>query len=173
MPKQATEKENETPKPATPVTRLKERLRRWRADIIKVVGAVLVGICAMGVWLHPPLLSATFPHVTYSIHGKTYDDAQLYRVLSMPTRYYVQLPQKLPEGYHDWFVVDCRREVVAMMTNAPQPSVFGPRFIRRGSPLGLDLEFRKMDRSEWRIKFAEHAVVFSNTTVTVRLDSEK
>ena len=173
MAQHATDKETQPGKPAALVTRLRERLRRWRADIIKVGGAVIVGTCAMVVWVHPPLLSSTFPHVTYSVHGKTYDDARLYRVLSMPTRYYVQLPQKLPEGYHDWFVVDCRREVVAMVTNAPQPSVFGPRFIRRGSPLGLDLEFRKMDRSEWRIRFAEHAVVFSNTTVTVRLDSEK
>lgn len=173
MAQHATDKETQPEKPAAPVTRLRERLRRWRADIIKVAGAVIVGTCALVVWVHPPLLSATFPHVTYSVHGKTYDDARLYRVLSMPTRYYVQLPQKLPEGYHDWFVVDCRREVVAMMTNAPQSSVFGPYFIQRGSPLGLDLEFRKMDRSEWRIRFAEHAVVFSNTTVTVRLDSEK
>ena len=45
--------------------------------------------------------------------------------------------------------------------------------IRRSEPLGMDLEFRKLDGSEWRIAFLEDAIVFSNALLTVRLDTRQ
>jgi len=37
----------------------------------------------------------------------------------------------------------------------------------------MDLEFRKLDGSEWRIAFLEDAIVFSNALLAVRLDTRQ
>jgi hypothetical protein len=68
--------------------------------------------------------------------------------------------------------VDRRREVVAL-TEAPRHRALGLQAIRRSDPLGLDLEFRKLDGSEWQIAFLDDAIVFSNTLLTVRLDTQQ
>ena len=145
--------------------------RRWLPDLIKVALALVVIGVAAAIWYQPPLVKARFPYVSYVFRGQRAEDAALFRPLAMPTRYYVALPARLA-GRYQWFAVDRRREVVAL-TEAPRHRVLGHPAIRRSEPLGMDLEFRKLDGSEWRIAFLDDAIVFSNALLTVRLDTRQ
>ena len=145
-------------------------LRTW-ADLIKVACALVVIFLAIAIWFQPPLMRSDFPYVAYRFQGATARDARLYRPLAMPTRYYVELPQVLA-GRYKWFAIDRRREVVTL-AEAPTRQVLGWPVIRRGDALGLDLEFRKLDGSEWQVFFLEKAIVFSNAVLSVRLDAQE
>lgn len=147
----------------------KSRLRRLLPDLIKALLALAVIALAVAIWFKPPLVRISFPYVTYRFGGKTYTDATLYRPLAMPTRYYVQLPRQLA-GRYTWFAVDRRREVAAL-AEAPTHLFFGQSAIKRSDPLGLDLEFRKLDHSEWQVHFFEDAIVFSNSVLSISLDT--
>ena len=147
------------------------RLRRWMPDLIKVALALAVIGFAAAIWYKPPLIRAGFPYVSYLFKGQRASDVVLYRPLAMPTRYYIALPRKLA-GRYEWFAVDRRREVVAL-TDAPQYRALGRPAIKRSDPLGLDLEFRKLDGSEWQIHFFEDSIVFSNALLTVRMDTKE
>jgi hypothetical protein len=147
---------------------------RWRhclSDLVKAALALAVIAVAAVIWYEPPLVAAEFPQLSYTVNGQRFEDAVLYRPLAMPTRYYVVLPRKLEDRYA-WFAVDRRREVVALV-EAPQRTLMGRRSIRRSDPLGMDLEFRKLDGSEWRIAFLKDAIVFSNAVLAVRLDAQR
>ena len=131
----------------------------------------LVVICiAAAIWYKPPLTLTDFPYLSYQFQGKTFTDAQLFRPLAMPTRFYIRLPKKLADRY-EWFAVDRRREVAAL-TLAPRHRFFGRDAIKRSDPLGLDLEFRKLDHSEWQVYFLPDAVVFSKSVLAVRMDTQ-
>ncbi len=130
----------------------------------------VIGV-AVAVWYQPPLILADFPYVSYQFVGQTFTDAQLFRPLAMPTRYYIRLPKKLADRY-EWFAVDRRREVAAL-TVAPHHRFLGRDAVKRSDPLGLDLEFRKLDHAEWQVFFLKDAIVFSNTVLTVRMDTKK
>ncbi len=147
------------------------RLRRWLPDLIKA--ALALGVISIGaaIWYQPPLTLADFPYVSYHFQGQTFTDAQLFRPLAMPTRYYIRLPKKLAARY-EWFAVDRRREVAAL-TLAPDHRFLGRDAIKRSDPLGLDLEFRKLDHSEWQVHFLADAIVFSNAVLTVRMDARR
>lgn len=146
-------------------------MRRLLPDIVKVVLAfAVIGVAAV-IWYKPPLVIANYPRVTYRYNGEWLEDATLYRPLAMPTRYYVALPRKLA-GRYEWFAVDRRREVVAL-SEEPNRRFMGRKVIKRSDPLGLDLEFRKIDDSEWQIFFFDEAVVFSNAVLSVRLDARR
>ena len=147
------------------------RLRRWMPDLIKVALALAVLGFAAAIWYKPPLIRARFPYVSYMFNGQRARDVVLYRPLAMPTRYYLALPRKLA-GRYEWFAVDRRREVVAL-TQAPRYRALGRPAIKRSDPLGLDLEFRKFDGSEWQIHFFEDSIVFSNALLTVRMDTKE
>ena len=147
------------------------RWRRWLPDLVKAALALAVIGVAAAIWYQPPLVKAGFPYVSYTFRGQPAERAVLFRPLAMPTRYYVALPERLAERYH-WFAVDRRREVVAL-AEAPQRRILGRPAIRRSDPLGLDLEFRTLDGSEWRIFFLEDAIVFSNALLSVRLDTRQ
>jgi len=163
---------NEEPRDVTPpVAAARPRWRRWMPDLIKVALALVVIGIAAAIWYQPPLVKAHFPYVSYVFFGQRFEDAVLLRPLAMPTRYYVALPEKLADRYQ-WFAVDRRREVVAL-TEAPRHRALGLQAIRRSDPLGLDLEFRKLDGSEWQIAFLDDAIVFSNALLTVRLDTQQ
>lgn len=163
--------ENIEPAEAAAPVKTLPRWRRLLPDLIKVAAALtVVGVAAL-IWYQPPLVVSDFPHVSYHFDGSRFEDAILYRPLAMPTRYYVALPQKLADKY-EWFAVDRRREVVAL-AEAPSRRGLGRLAIRRSDPLGLDLEFRKLDGSEWQIFFFDTAIVFSNAVLCVRLDTEK
>lgn len=155
---------------AVPAGWARGRFRRWLPDLVKVAVAFVVIGFAAAIWYQPPLVRAEFPHVSYRVRGEWAADAALYRPLAMPTRYYVMLPRKVYDRY-EWFAVDRRSEVVAL-TEAPQWRFWGKQAIRRGDPMGLDMEFRKIDGSEWRIQFLDDAIVFSNALLTVRLDTK-
>ena len=131
---------------------------------------MVVGM-AVAIWYQPPLMQESFPYVSYTFGGRRFTDAVLYHPVAMPTRYYVALPQKLA-GRYEWFAVDRRREVVAL-AEAPFRRSMGRLAVRRGDPLGLDLEFRKIDGSEWQIGFFDDAIVFSNAVLAVRLDAKE
>ena len=146
------------------------RWRRWIPDLIKAALALAVVGLAVAIWYQPPLMTDSFPYVSYTFNGQRFEDATLYHPLAVPTRYYVALPQKLA-GRYEWFAVDRRREVVAL-TEMPQRRSMGRLAIRRGDPLGLDLEFRRIDGSEWQIGFFDDAIVFSNAVLAVRLDAK-
>lgn len=146
------------------------RLRRWLPDLIKVAAALAVIGVAAAIWYKPPLTLADFPYVSYQFEGRTFTDARLLRPLAMPTRYYIRLPKKLADRY-EWFAVDRRREVAAL-TIAPPHRFLGLDAIKRSDPLGLDLEFRKMDHSEWQVHFLPDAIVFSNAVIAVRMDAK-
>lgn len=154
-----------------PFETVRPQWRRWLPDLIKVALALVVIGVAAAIWYQPPLVKARFPYVSYVFRGQRAEDAVLFRPLAMPTRYYVALPARLA-GRYQWFAVDRRREVVAL-TEAPRHRVLGHPAIRRSEPLGMDLEFRKLDGSEWRIAFLEDAIVFSNALLTVRLDTRQ
>ncbi len=147
------------------------RWRRWLPDLVKAALALAVIGVAAAIWYQPPLVRAAFPYVSYTFRGQRAEGAMLFRPLAMPTRYYVALPERLAERYH-WFAVDRRREVVAL-AEAPQRRILGRPAIRRSDPLGLDLEFRTLDGSEWRIFFLDDAIVFSNALLSVRLDTRQ
>ncbi|MEI7901241.1 MAG: hypothetical protein WCK89_13395 [bacterium] len=139
--------------------------------MLKVSMALAVIGVAVAVWYQPPLILADFPYVSYQFVGQTFTDAQLFRPLAMPTRYYIRLPKKLADRY-EWFAVDRRREVAAL-TVAPHHRFLGRDAVKRSDPLGLDLEFRKLDHAEWQVFFLKDAIVFSNTVLTVRMDTKK
>lgn len=146
------------------------RLRRWLPDLVKVaVALAFIGVAA-AIWYKPPLTLADFPYVSYQFEGRTFTDARLLRPLAMPTRYYIRLPKKLADRY-EWFAVDRRREVAALAI-APPHHFLGLDAIKRSDPLGLDLEFRKMDHSEWQVHFLPDAIVFSNAVIAVRMDAK-
>ena len=147
------------------------RWSRCLPDWAKVVLALaVIGVAAV-IWYMPPLVLAGFPYVSYVFDGQRLNDAVLYRPLAMPTRYYIVLPTRLA-GRYEWFAVDRRREVVAL-TEAPRHQILSRQAIKRSDPMGLDLEFRKLDGSEWQIHFFEDSIVFSNALLVVRLDTEK
>lgn len=154
-----------------PLTLPKSRMRRMLPDLIRVLLALSVITIGTAIWLQPPIFTASFPHATFQYHGKTAQDATLYRPVAMPERYYIELPEKL-ENRYQWFAVDRRREVVALCEE-PQHRFLGKKAIRRGAPLGLDLEFRKLDGSEWLIHFYTDAIVCSNNVLSVRLEIKK
>jgi hypothetical protein len=159
------------PAPSPAAVAAPSRLRRWLPDLVKVALALaVIGVAAI-IWFKPPLTLAHFPYVSYQFQGQTLTDAKLFRPLAMPTRYYVQLPKKLADRY-EWFAVDRRREVVAL-TVAPHERIFGRDAIKRSDPLGLDLEFRKLDHSEWQVTFLPDAIVFSNAVLAVRMETRQ
>ena len=147
----------------------RSRWRRLFPDLAKVALAVAVIGVASLIWYQPPLVVARFPYVSYFFMDQNLTDAVLFRPLAMPTRYYIRLPKKLA-GRYEWFAVDRRREVVAL-AEAPARRFLGRHAIQRSDPLGLDLEFRKLDNSEWQVHFFADAIVFSNAVLTVRLDT--
>jgi hypothetical protein len=155
---------------AAQAPRAPSRLRRWLPDLIKAGVALAVIGMAAAIWYKPPLTRADFPYVSYGYQGKTFTDATLFRPLAMPTRYYIRLPQKLADHY-EWFAVDRRREVAALSL-APGHRFLGRDAIKRSDPLGLDLEFRKLDHSEWQVHFLPDAVIFSNAVLTVRMETK-
>ena len=128
------------------------RVRRLLPDVLKVAGALIVISVALVILVIPPLVQSDFPKVTYSYNGATYTNATLYRPLAMPTRYYIALPEKIADRYQ-FFAVDRRREVATLMTNKLSRTIFGMPAIKRTDPMGLDLEFRHLDNSEWRVSF--------------------
>lgn len=130
------------------------------------LAAIILGAV---VWFQPPLFRSSSPRATYSFLGKTCGDALVYRPVAMPTRYYIKLPYELQKTYR-WFSVDLRREVCAIFPG-PSRSFFGVPAIRRSDPLGLDLEFRHLDNSEWRVGFFKDSIVFSNAVLSVRLEN--
>ena len=144
-------------------------VRRLLPDVLKVVGALLVISVALVILVIPPLIQSDFPKVTYSYNGATYTNATLYRPLAMPTRYYIALPEKIA-GRYQFFAVDRRREVATLMTNKLSRTIFGMPAIKRTDPMGLDLEFRRLDNSEWRVSFLPETILFSNAVLAVRLD---
>ncbi len=159
------------PAPTTPVPPPRaSRLRRLLPDLAKAVVSVAVLALAAAIWHQPPLIEASFPRLTYHHNGQTFADARIFRPLAMPTRYYIALPRPIAAHY-EWFAVDRRREVAALMTAPPSHRSFGLSAIRRGDPLGLDLEFKKLDGSEWQVHFLDDEIVFSNAVLCVRLDA--
>ena len=138
-------------------------------DVLKVAGALIVISVALVILVIPPLVQSDFPKVTYSYNGATYTNATLYRPLAMPTRYYIALPEKIADRYQ-FFAVDRRREVATLMTNKLSRTIFGMPAIKRTDPMGLDLEFRRLDNSEWRVSFLPETILFSNAVLAVRLD---
>lgn len=167
-PETAAEEKPSVPKPLMGSALLRNRFRHLLPDLAKVALALPVIGLAVAIWFKPPLIRISRPYVSYLFGGQQATDAKLYRPLAMPTRYYVELPRTLANRY-TWFAVDRRREVAAI-AEEPSHSFLGKRAIRRSDPLGLDLEFRKLDNSEWQVHFFEDAIVFSNALLAVRLD---
>lgn len=162
------------PPAATPPQAQKPPRSRWHRllpDLVKVTLALAVIGLGAAIWYKPPLLRASFPYVSCSFNGQPLAGASLFRPLAMPTRYYIELPRQLA-GRYTWFAVDRRREVAAL-TEAPSHRFLGRKAIKRSDPLGLDLEFRKLDNSEWRVFFLDDAILFSNAVLTVRLDTKQ
>ncbi len=155
----------ELPGTGLPVNRF-----RWLLpDVLKGAGACIVVIVALVILITPPLIQSDFPKVSYSYNGNTYTNALLYRPLAMPTRYYIALPEKIADRYQ-YFAVDRRREVATLMTNTLSRTIFGMPVVKRSDPMGLDLEFRHFDNSEWQVFFLPETILFSNAVLTVRLD---
>ena len=138
-------------------------------DLLKGAIAFIVIIMALVILLTPPLVQSDFPKVTYSFQGTTYTNATLYRPLAMPNRYYIALPEKLAQRYQ-YFAVDRRREVATLMTNTLSRTILGIPVIKRTDPMGMDLEFRRLDNSEWRVSFMPETILFSNAVLAIRLD---
>ncbi len=155
----------------TPTVIAQGRWHRWLPDLFKVALALAVIVVAAAIWYKPPLIRSDFPYVSYRFNGQRASDAVIYRPLAMPTRYYIAMPRLLA-GRYEWFAVDRRREVVAL-TEAPRHRFFGKHAVKRSDPLGLDLEFRKLDGSEWQIHFLEDSIVFSNALLSVRMDTNR
>lgn len=145
------------------------RVLRLLPDVLKVAGALIVISVALIILVTPPLVRSNFPKVTYLYNGVTYTNATLYRPLAMPNRYYIALPEKIADRYQV-FAVDRRREVATLMTNTPSRTILGMPAIKRSDPMGMDLEFRHLDNSEWRVTFLREAILFSNAILAVRLD---
>ncbi|HPK37954.1 MAG TPA: hypothetical protein PLH01_06705 [Kiritimatiellia bacterium] len=170
-PEPLSDRSDGIPEPAPVVKPLFPIGSRWcriAPDLTKTAIALAVIVLAAAIWYKPPLIRANFPYLSYRFDNRVLTDAVLYRPLAMPTRYYIMLPAQRT-GRYAWFAVDRRREVVAL-AEAPQHRFLGQPAIRRSDPLGLDLEFRKLDGSEWRIFFFDDAIVFSNNVLAVRLD---
>ena len=149
----------------------KSRIRRMLPDIIRVALALTVIGIGTAIWWKPPLMTASYPVTTFTYKDNAVKEAALYRPLAMQERYYVKLPYKVSKRY-EWFAIDRRREVVAL-AEEPKHSFLGNIAIKRADPLGLDLEFRKIDGHEWLIYFYSDAIVFSNNLLCVRMDTKK
>ncbi len=162
-----TEAGTEAAAPLPARTPLRSRWRRMLPDLAKVTLAFAVIGFGAAIWYQPPLLRADFPYVSCLFQGQPLEGVALYRPLAMPTRYYIELPLQLA-GRYTWFAVDRRREVAAL-AEAPAHRFLGRNAIKRSDPLGLDLEFRKLDNAEWRVFFFEDSILFSNAVLTVKL----
>jgi hypothetical protein len=137
-------------------------------DLTCILTALFAITLAAILWYKPPLLCGTNPKVSYIVDGETFTNALLFRPLAMPSRYYVQLPGKV-QGKYQWFAID-RRQEVAAWAEAPVRHFLRWPAIHRSDPLGLDLEFRKIDSMEWNVRFQRDEIVFSNDALTVRLE---
>lgn len=166
------ERTEQSVRPAMPFPDVPQtRWKKWGWDIVKVVLACSLLILGAIIWYQPPMVTVKSPYVTYIFQGKTFTDATLYRPLAIPTRFYIKLPHELARRYA-WFAVDRRREIAAW-AQPPTRRFFNAYAIRRSDPLGMDLEFTKIDGLEWNVGFYPESIVFSNAVLTVRIDVEQ
>lgn len=145
------------------------KLLGW--DFFVTIFSVMGLALGATIWYRPPLFRSDTLEVKCSYLDEPIEGVELYRPLSMPSRYYVRLPHELRKRYR-WFSIDRRREICAI-AKPPEKNLFGIPSIRRGDNLGLDLEFRHLDGSEWQIGFFTDSIVFSNALLSIRLDKKR
>ena len=135
--------------------------------IVGILLVVIVAVVALWLlWYAPPLQKSSDYSVTYSVSGKSYSDAQLFRPIGIPSRYYISIPTPSAPRYH-WFVVDFSLHVAAHpLFGVTCPC--GSPCIHRDQPLGLFLTDAKTE-DHWRVCFTSDGVQFSNGTMSVTL----
>lgn len=130
------------------------------------MGLIILGVT---IWFRPPLLSTS----VFSAHYTGVDGSyalQVEKPLGLPARFYITLPKPLDNRYQ-WFVVDVRREVVALLDQPPSNTTWLGILpaIKRGHWTGLDLEMREIDGKEWHIAFSAQQISFTNGDHTIEL----
>ena len=153
--------------PVTPPVAPAPKRRASGVDLLVALLSLVGLILGIFIWYQPPLVEISSPTVECRYLGEPIKDVKLYTPLSMPARYYVKLPRELRKRYQ-WFSVDLRREICAI-SEPPTHTFLGWHAVRRSEPLGLDLEFRHLDDSEWHINFSDERIAFTNAVLSVEL----
>ena len=128
--------------------------------------AIVAAVALWLLWYSPPLRASSDCIVTYTVSGIPHSDAQLFRPVGVPSRYYISLASPSAPQYR-WFVVDFSRQLVAL----PSFGVtcpYGSPCIHRDQPLGLVLPDAKTE-DVWEVSFAGNAVHFSNAKLSVNV----
>lgn len=142
--------------------------KRRLSDKIAVVLAAVVFALSVWVWIFPPLQPVSSPTAVYALGTNEVRQANVYRPVAVPARYYIELPETVLEQYR-WFMVDFRSEVASRLREPISRRRFGFLSVNRSGDRGEDLEFRKIDGDEWRVSFFEGTAVFSNSLLRVEL----
>lgn len=135
--------------------------------IAAVLLAVIIAACVGALlWYAPPLHKSSDYSVTYSISGRSYSDAQLFRPVGIQSRYYISIPSPSLPRYH-WFVVDFTYKIAALpLFGVTCPC--GSPCVHRDQALGVFLTDAKTE-DHWKVSFTTNGVEFSNGTMSVSL----
>ena len=131
-----------------------------------LLAAVVAAIALWLLWYAPPLRKSSDYSVTYSVSGKTYSDAQLFRPIGIPSRYYISIPSNSAPNY-PWFAVDFPLGIVAL-PGFGVTCPCGSPCVHRDQPVGVLLTDGKVE-DHWRVSFTSDGVHFSNGTMSVSL----
>ncbi len=149
-------------------------LRRLLSRKLDIFGITLACVALVGcilVWFFPPLLPDARSVAGCRVGNAAPQEAIVYRPVAIPARYYIYLPEKAL-GKFQWFMVDFRSETAAWLPESPERHTAGIRWIKRAGDKGLDLEFRKMDNTEWLVNFTPSGATFSNSLMAVSLQTQ-
>jgi len=136
---------------------------------LMAVAVIVALVVAVGLWLlwnAPPLLASSDYLVTYSVSGEPHSDAQLFRAVGIPSRYYISLPSP-PAPQYRWFAVDFSNHLVALPAFGVTCPCGSP-CVHRDQAFGLVLPDAKTG-DIWKVTFVPNGVEFSNATLLVRL----
>ncbi len=140
-----------------------------RLDLLIGLLVILAILLGASIWRTPPLIPAHDFHATATCAGQPLPPPAVYKLLGLPQRFYIRLPEIIDNRYQ-WFSVDMRQETVTLLPHDPATATwFNLPAIRRTDRLGLDLEFRTLAGLEWTIAFTPDRVSFTNGRLTLTL----
>jgi len=132
-----------------------------------VLLTVILAACALLLlWYAPPLRKSSDYSVAYTVSGRSFSNAQLFRPVGIQSRYYISIPSP-SVGYYRWFVVDFAYKIAAHPMFGVT-CLFGSPCVHRDQSIGLPLTDAKTE-DHWKVSFNTSGVEFSNGTMSVSL----
>jgi len=144
-------------------------MKRKKRVVIGVLVVVLAGVPLFGIVYHfRPLVRTN--HYVATVHGEdgTEGSATVYTMLGRAGVLFVEMPESHRKPF-GWFTIQTRSRLVAV-PNGPDRDPY-LRF-NHDMSLGVSLGSSKMDDLDdhWTVDWSDERVVFSNGTLTVRVE---